>query len=49
MEKYWPSAVLPTADPPVVVPIGLEFQIGEPNWADFSFDGTFYALNDLFF
>ena len=29
VEKYW--SVLPTVDPPVVVSIDLEFQIGEPN------------------
>ena len=49
VEKYWSSAVLPKANPPVAVPIGPEFQIGEPSWAGFSFDDTFYALNDLFF
>ena len=49
VEKYWPSAVLSNADPPIAVSIGLEFQISEPSWAGFSFDGTFYALNDLFF
>ena len=41
VEKYWPSAVLPTAEPPVAVPIGPEPQIGEPSWAGFTVDGTF--------
>ena len=41
MEKYWPSAVLPNAEPPVAVPIGPELQIGEPSWAGFTVDGTF--------
>ena len=41
VEKYWPSAVLSNAEPPVAVPIGLEFQIGEPSWSGFTFDGTF--------
>ena len=41
VEKYWPSAVLPNAEPPVAVPIGPEFQIGEPSWAGFTFDSTF--------
>ena len=41
VEKYWPNAVLPNVEPPVAVPIGLEFQIGEPNWAGFTFDSTF--------
>ena len=49
VEKYWPSAVLLVADPPVVVLIGLEFQIGEPSWAGFTFHGTFYDLDTLFF
>ena len=31
VEKYWSSAVLPKANPPVAVPIGPEFQIGEPS------------------
>ena len=31
VEKYWPSAVLPNAEPPAAVPIGPEFQIGEPS------------------
>ena len=48
MEKYWSTAVLPNADPPVAVLVGPEFQIGEPSWAGFSFAGTFYTLNDLF-
>ena len=48
VEKYWPSAVLPNADPPVAVPVGPKFQIDEPSWACFSFSGTFYTLNDLF-
>ena len=41
VEKYWPSAVLLNAEPPVAMPIGPEFQIGEPSWAGFTFDGTF--------
>ena len=41
VEKYWPSAVLPNVEPPAVVPIGPEFQIGEPSWVGFTFDGTF--------
>ena len=41
VEKYWPSAVLPNAEPPVAVPIGSELQIGEPSWAGFTVDGTF--------
>ena len=41
VERYWPSAVLPNAEPPVAVPIGLELQIGEPNWAGFTVDSTF--------
>ena len=41
MEKYWPSAVLPNAEPPVAVPIGPELQINEPSWAGFTVDGTF--------
>ena len=41
VEKYWPSAVLPNAEPPAAVPIGPEFQIDEPSWAGFTFDGTF--------
>ena len=41
VEKYWPSAVLPNAEPPVAVPIGPELQIGEPSWAGFTVDGTF--------
>ena len=41
MEKYWPSAVLPNAEPPVAVPIGPELQIGEPSWVGFTVDGTF--------
>ena len=48
VEKYWPSRVLSNADPLVAVPIGPEFQIGEPSWAGFSFAGTFYTINDLF-
>ena len=42
VEKYWPSRVLFNADPPVAVPIGPEFQIGEPSWAGFTFDGIFF-------
>ena len=38
VEKYWPSAVLSNVDPPFVVPIDTKFQIGEPNWAGFTFD-----------
>ena len=49
IEKYWPSAVLPDVDPLVAAPIDPEFQIGEPNWTGFTFDGTFYTLNVLFF
>ena len=49
VEKYWSNAVLPIVDPPVAAPIGPGFQIGEPSWADFTFDETFYALNTLFF
>ena len=41
VEKYWLSAMLPNAEPPVVVPIGPELQIGEPGWAGFTVDGTF--------
>ena len=41
VEKYWSSAVLPNADPSVAMPIGLGIQISEPNWAGFTFDGTF--------
>ena len=41
--------MIPNADPSTAVPVGLEFLIGEPNWVGFSFDGTFYALSDLFF
>ena len=41
VEKYWPSAVLPNAERPVAVLIGPELQIGEPNWAGFTFDGNF--------
>ena len=41
VEKYWPSAVLPNAEPSAILPIGPELQIGEPNWAGFTFDGTF--------
>ena len=41
VEKYWPSAVFSNAEPPAAVPIGPEFQIGEPSWAGFTFDGTF--------
>ena len=48
VEKYWPSAVLPNANPPVAVSVDPKFQISEPNWAGFSFAGTFYTLNDLF-
>ena len=49
VEKYWPSAVLPNAEPPTAVPIGPELQIGEPSSADFTFDGTFCIMNSLFF
>ena len=49
LEKFWLSAMLPAVDPSVVVPIGPEFQIVEPSWTGFSFDGTFYTLNVLFF
>ena len=41
VEKYWPSAVLSNVEPPIAMPIGPELQIGEPNWAGFTFDGTF--------
>ena len=41
--------MLPNAEPPVVVSVDLEFQIGEPSWVGFSFAGTFYTLNDLFY
>ena len=41
IEKYWLSAVLPNAEPLVAVPIGPEFQIGEPSWAGFTFDDIF--------
>ena len=49
VKKYWLSAMLLIADPPVAVPIGTEFQIGEPSWTGFTFHGTFYALDTLFF
>ena len=49
VEKYWLSAVLSNADPPAAVSVGPEFQIGEPNWAGFSFASFFYTLNDLFY
>ena len=49
VEKYQPSVVLPEADPLVAASIGPEFQIDEPSWASFTFDGTFYTLNTLFF
>ena len=41
VEKYWPSAVLSNAEPPIAMSIGPEFQIGEPSWAGFTFDSTF--------
>ena len=41
VERYWPSAVLPNAEPSVAVSIGPELQIGEPSWAGFTVDGTF--------
>ena len=49
VEKYWPSAVLPNVDPPIAMPVGTEFLIGEPSWVSFSFNCTFFALSDLFF
>ena len=49
VEKYWLSAVLLVADPPVVISIDPEFQIDEPSWASFTFHGTFYAFDTLFF
>ena len=44
VEKYWPSVVLSDVDPPVVASIGPEFQIGEPSWAGFTFDGILLCL-----
>ena len=41
MDRYWPSTVLPNAEPSVAVSIGPELQIGEPSWAGFTVDGTF--------
>ena len=41
VEKYWSSAVLLNAEPPVAMSIGPELQIDEPSWACFTFDGTF--------
>ena len=41
VERYWPRAVLPNAEPPAAVPIGPELQIGEPSWASFTLAGTF--------
>ena len=49
VEKYWPSTVLHDADPSITAPIDPEFQIDEPSWAGFTFDGTFYVFNALFF
>ena len=49
LDKFWPSVVLLATNPPVAVPIGPEFQISEPSWASFTFNGTFYASNALFF
>ena len=49
LKKFWPSAVLVNADPLVTVPIGLEFQIGEPSWVGLTLEGTLYTLNTLFF
>ena len=49
LEKYWSITVLSATNPSVVVPIGLEFQISEPSWASFTFHGTFYVLDTLFF
>ena len=41
VERYWPRAVLPNAEPQAAVPIGPELQIGEPSWAGFTLAGTF--------
>ena len=49
VEKYWPSTVFFEVDPPITTPIGLDFQIGEPSWAGFTFDDTFYTLSVLLF
>ena len=49
VENYQLSAILLASNPPIVVPIDPEFQIGEPSWASFTFHGTFYALDTLFF
>ena len=49
IEKYWPSAVLPDADPPIATLINPEFQISEPSWAGFTFDGTLFVFNALLF
>ena len=49
VEKYWSSVMLPIFDPSIFVPIGPEFQINESSWVGFTFHGTFYALDTLFF
>ena len=49
LDKFWPNVMLHVANPPVVVPIGPEFHISEPNWVGFTFHGIFYAFNILIF
>ena len=36
IEKYQLRDVLPNVDPPITIPIDLDFQISEPSWVDFT-------------
>ena len=45
LDKFWSSAMLPTFDPPVAVPIGLKFQIG--CWFHFSWYFLYLQYFDL--
>ena len=47
LERFWPSAVLPNVDPLVATSIHFEFQIGEPSWAGFTYQDTFFSLGTL--
>ena len=48
-DRFWLSVVLLNVNPPVSTPIGLEFQINEPSWVGFTYEGTFFSLSILTF
>ena len=41
LDRFWPSTILPNANPPITFSIDPEFQIGEPSQAGFTFQGIF--------